>query len=86
MNYFILCHKLYFSVKVAAITHSSVEQDLFQLATHASGCLDRLYPSGRLAEVRSTNLPTFLFYWVSHKQLHNTFDLTKATNIWSKND
>ncbi|XP_064639407.1 diacylglycerol kinase delta-like isoform X2 [Lineus longissimus] len=43
------------SVKVAAITHSSVEQDLFQLATHASGCLDRLYPSGRLAEAEGTD-------------------------------
>ncbi|ELT92758.1 hypothetical protein CAPTEDRAFT_214359 [Capitella teleta] len=36
------------SVKVASICHSTVEQDLFHLATQASGFLDRLYPSGTL--------------------------------------
>ncbi|KAL4219804.1 hypothetical protein ACF0H5_020216 [Mactra antiquata] len=37
-------------VKVAALTYSSVEQELFPLATRASEYLDRLYPSGHLSE------------------------------------
>ena len=40
-----------FSVKVASLTYSTVEQELFPLATRASEYLDRLYPSGRLSEV-----------------------------------
>lgn len=44
------------SVKVAALSHSTVEQELFPLATHASECLDRLYPSGRLLEVGHQHL------------------------------
>ncbi|KAI0225545.1 Diacylglycerol kinase eta [Lamellibrachia satsuma] len=38
------------SVKVASICHSTLEQDLFHLATQASGFLDRLYPCGRLSQ------------------------------------
>ncbi|XP_013412393.1 diacylglycerol kinase delta isoform X2 [Lingula anatina] len=38
------------SVKIASICHSSVEQELYHLATQASGFLDRLYPAGKLAE------------------------------------
>ncbi|KAK3094795.1 hypothetical protein FSP39_006352 [Pinctada imbricata] len=37
-------------VKVAAMKYSAVEQELFPLATRASEYMDRLYPSGRLAE------------------------------------
>ncbi|XP_074657542.1 diacylglycerol kinase delta-like isoform X2 [Tubulanus polymorphus] len=39
------------SVKVASISHSSVEQELFQLSTQASSSLDKLYPAGKLSEV-----------------------------------
>ena len=42
---------LYCSVKVASISHSTVEQELFHLATQASSFLDRLYPAGKLNEV-----------------------------------
>lgn len=45
--YFFSC-----SVKVASKNNSSVEQELYTLAQRASECLDRLYPSGKLAEVR----------------------------------
>ncbi|XP_046342840.1 diacylglycerol kinase delta-like isoform X3 [Haliotis rufescens] len=37
-------------VKVAARSHSTIEQELFPLAQQASSCLDRLYPSGKLPE------------------------------------
>ncbi|KAH3810599.1 hypothetical protein DPMN_138992, partial [Dreissena polymorpha] len=37
-------------VKCASLTYSTVEQELFPLATRASEYLDRLYPSGQLVE------------------------------------
>ncbi|KAL3847643.1 hypothetical protein ACJMK2_018545 [Sinanodonta woodiana] len=37
-------------VKVASLSYSVVEQELFPLATRSSEYLDRLYPSGRLSE------------------------------------
>ncbi|XP_041350490.1 diacylglycerol kinase delta-like isoform X2 [Gigantopelta aegis] len=37
-------------IKVASKSNSSVEQELYPLAQRASECLDRLYPSGKLAE------------------------------------
>ncbi|KAL5005462.1 hypothetical protein ScPMuIL_018918 [Solemya velum] len=37
-------------VKVASLKYSTVQQELFSTATQASECMDRLYPSGRLAE------------------------------------
>lgn len=43
---------VFFSVKVASKNNTTVEQELAPLAQRASECLDRLYPSGRLAEVR----------------------------------
>ncbi|XP_069104999.1 diacylglycerol kinase delta-like isoform X3 [Argopecten irradians] len=38
-------------VKVSALNYSTVEQELFPFATQASEYMDRLYPSGRLAEL-----------------------------------
>lgn len=48
---------VFLSVKVASKNNTTVEQELAPLAQRASECLDRLYPSGRLAEVR------VIFFW-----------------------
>lgn len=40
-----------FSVKIASLKYSAVEQELFPLATQASEYMDRLFPAGKLAEV-----------------------------------
>lgn len=42
---------LLFSVKIASLKYSAVEQELFPLATQASEYMDRLFPAGKLAEV-----------------------------------
>ncbi|XP_064615103.1 LOW QUALITY PROTEIN: diacylglycerol kinase delta-like [Liolophura sinensis] len=68
------------SVKVAALSHSTVEQELFPLATLASDCLDRLYPSGRLLE--PTPRSQVIEFILSVKSLYNdtgVFLADKAT-------
>lgn len=40
------------SVKVAALKYSPVEQELSPVAIEASEYMDKLYPSGKLVEVR----------------------------------
>eukprot|EP00105_Crassostrea_gigas_P007587 XP_011421888.1 PREDICTED: diacylglycerol kinase delta isoform X3 [Crassostrea gigas] len=39
-------------VKIASLKYSAVEQELFPLATQASEYMDRLFPAGKLAEVK----------------------------------
>ena len=40
-------------MKIASLKYSAVEQELFPLATQASEYMDRLFPAGKLAEVKS---------------------------------
>ncbi|XP_025079180.1 diacylglycerol kinase delta-like isoform X4 [Pomacea canaliculata] len=46
-------------VKVASKNNTTVEQELAPLAQRASECLDRLYPSGRLSELDSSDSDTY---------------------------
>lgn len=39
-------------MKIASLNYSAVEQELFPLATQASEYMDRLFPAGKLAEVK----------------------------------
>lgn len=48
----VLAINLYCSVKIASLNYSAVEQELFPLATQASEYMDRLFPAGKLAEVK----------------------------------
>ncbi|XP_052783557.1 diacylglycerol kinase delta-like isoform X2 [Mya arenaria] len=59
-------------VKVASLTYSSVEQELFPLATRASEYMDRLYPSGQLVE------PTLRSQVVDF--VHSVRNLTQETS------
>ncbi|XP_060578778.1 diacylglycerol kinase delta-like isoform X3 [Ruditapes philippinarum] len=61
-------------VKVASLTYSSIEQELFPLATRASEYLDRLYPSGRLSE------PTLRCQVIDF--VHSVRHLTNETSIF----
>ncbi|XP_055868599.1 diacylglycerol kinase delta-like isoform X5 [Biomphalaria glabrata] len=47
------------SVKVAAKSHSCVESDLIPIAQQTSQYVDRLYPTGKLAEMDSSDSETY---------------------------
>ncbi|CAL1533005.1 unnamed protein product [Lymnaea stagnalis] len=47
------------SVKVAAKSHSSVENELIPIAQQTSECVDRLYPAGKLAEMDSSDSESY---------------------------
>ncbi|CAH1781221.1 unnamed protein product [Owenia fusiformis] len=75
------------SVKVASISHSAVDNELSHLASETSGYLEKLYPSGRLAEntLRSQVADLVQSVRVLCSETH-TFLEQKASNLHLRAD